>query len=117
MIEQPVTVKICDSLEESQGVKTFFFKLDFKLFKRERQRPCPHGFHVFCNNLDFALLKCADYIGNKPYRISLPYNFLDMASWHRLIKKNNLKIIKSQKFSYNIFDPIKHIIFKLELLN
>ncbi|HHT9116536.1 MAG: dihydroorotate dehydrogenase electron transfer subunit [Planctomycetes bacterium] len=28
MIEQPVTVKICDSLEESQGVKTFFFKLD-----------------------------------------------------------------------------------------
>src|SRR3972149_9508473 len=28
MIEQPVMVKICDILEESPGVKTFFFKLD-----------------------------------------------------------------------------------------
>lgn len=32
MIEQPIMVKICDILEESPGVKTFFFKLnlDFK---------------------------------------------------------------------------------------
>ncbi|OHB43857.1 MAG: dihydroorotate dehydrogenase electron transfer subunit [Planctomycetes bacterium GWB2_41_19] len=28
MIEQPIMVKICDILEESSGVKTFFFKLD-----------------------------------------------------------------------------------------
>ena len=28
MIEQPMMVKICDILEESPGVKTFFFKLD-----------------------------------------------------------------------------------------
>ncbi|MBI2471062.1 MAG: dihydroorotate dehydrogenase electron transfer subunit [Planctomycetes bacterium] len=28
MIEQPVMVKICDILEESPGVKTFFFKLN-----------------------------------------------------------------------------------------
>ena len=28
MIEQPIMVKICDILEESPGIKTFFFKLD-----------------------------------------------------------------------------------------
>ncbi|MFH1712795.1 MAG: methyltransferase domain-containing protein [Candidatus Jacksonbacteria bacterium] len=30
--------------------------------------------HYWENNLDFQLIKFADYFGNKPYGIKLPYN-------------------------------------------
>jgi len=70
--------------------------------------------HYWDNKVDIALLEFADYIGNKPYGIDLYYNFLNMKSWYALIKKNNLTIVKSQKFRYNVLDYCKHVIFKLK---
>lgn len=70
--------------------------------------------HYWDNKVDLALLKFGDYIGNKPYGIDLYYNFLNMQSWNALIKKNNLTIVKSQKFRYNVLDYCKHVIFKLK---
>lgn len=70
--------------------------------------------HFWNNKTDFLLLKYVDYIGNKPYGVALPYNFLRIIEWENLIEEANLKISKSQKFRYNIFDPCKHIIFLLE---
>ncbi|MBW2978259.1 class I SAM-dependent methyltransferase [Candidatus Woesearchaeota archaeon] len=66
------------------------------------------------NRIDFLLLKYADYIGNKPYGVNLPYKFLNIKSWQELIKNNNIAIVKSKKFRYHILDPCKHIIFKLK---
>lgn len=70
--------------------------------------------HYWNNSLDFFLLKCADYSSNKPYGVTLPYNFLRITDWESMIKETNLKIIKSQKFRYNIFDLCKHVIYLLE---
>jgi SAM-dependent methyltransferase len=70
--------------------------------------------HFWNNKLDFLLLKYADYIGNKPYGVALPYNFLRISDWKSMIKETNLKITKSLKFRYNIIDPCKHIIYLLE---
>ena len=70
--------------------------------------------HYYKNKFDFMLLKYADYVGNKPYGIKLPYNFLTTDEWQNLIRNLNLKIIKSEKFRYNNVDPCKHIIFFLQ---
>jgi 2-polyprenyl-3-methyl-5-hydroxy-6-metoxy-1,4-benzoquinol methylase len=70
--------------------------------------------HYWNNRLDFMFLKYADYLGNKQYGIALPYNFLRIADWESMIAETDLKIIKSQKFRYRIFDPTKNIIYLLE---
>ncbi len=70
--------------------------------------------HYWENSFDFVMLKFADYTGNKPYGVDLPYNFLKRDSWYKLIKNNDLIIVKSQSFRFNILDPCKHIIFKLK---
>lgn len=70
--------------------------------------------HFWNNRLDFYLLKFEDYIGNKPYGIYLPYNFLTMKMWLDIFSKNKLKIISSSKFRYALLDPGKHVIFQLE---
>ena len=69
--------------------------------------------HYWNNKFDFLLLKYSDYFGNKPYGVALPYNFLNIANWESLIKESNLKIVKTQRFRYNLFDPCKHIIYLL----
>lgn len=70
--------------------------------------------HYFNNKIDFLLLKYSDYFGNKPYGVRLPYNFLKISEWNRIINKLNLKISKSEKFKYNPADPCKHIVLLLE---
>ena len=70
--------------------------------------------HFWNNKLDFLLLKYADYFGNKPYGVKLPYNFFKISDWNNIIRKVNLKITKSEKFRYNFIDPCKHIIFLLQ---
>jgi SAM-dependent methyltransferase len=70
--------------------------------------------HYWKNKIDFLILKHADYIGNKPYGIALPYNFLRISDWRKIIKKTNFKISKSEKFKFNFFDPCNHIIYLLE---
>jgi len=70
--------------------------------------------HYWKNKIDFMLLKYADYIGNKRYGVSLPYNFLKISEWKSMFNRVNLKISKSEKFRYNFFDPCNHVIYLLE---
>lgn len=70
--------------------------------------------HYWNNKLDILLLRWADYCGNKPYGVELPYTYLDIAEWRGLFKKFNLKIIKSEMFRFHFLDPCKHVTFLLE---
>jgi hypothetical protein len=60
-------------------------------------------------------LKVMDYIGNAPYGIRLPYNYLNDAAWRTIFSNLNLKIVSEAKFRYNLIDPCRHVIFKLEV--
>lgn len=70
--------------------------------------------HFYENELEFRLLKYADYFGNKPYNIDLQYKYLKLSEWEEIFEKNNLKVIFSKKFKYNFFDPCNHVTFLLE---
>ncbi|MDD5193594.1 MAG: methyltransferase domain-containing protein [Candidatus Nanoarchaeia archaeon] len=70
--------------------------------------------HYWISRFDFWLLKISDYIGNHPYKIKLPYNFLKYGGWKDVFNQKNLRIVTEKKFRYNAFDPCKHIIFFLE---
>lgn len=70
--------------------------------------------HYWKTSKDFTRLKYVDYIGNMPYNIPLPYNFLTKEEWENLIEECNLSIVESQ--SYNlVIDLCKHIVFKLQV--
>ncbi|MDG2990934.1 class I SAM-dependent methyltransferase [Candidatus Synechococcus calcipolaris G9] len=71
--------------------------------------------HYWVNSKDFTSLKFADYIGNQPYGIHLPYGFLTEENWHRMIHDLNLNVLESRKFRYNLIDPCRHILFDLRL--
>lgn len=70
--------------------------------------------HYWNNKFDLSLLKFADYIGNKPYGVNLPYNFFKVSDWNELIKNLNFRTVKTEKFRCNFVDPCRHIIFHLE---
>lgn len=70
--------------------------------------------HYWESKIDHFILSSHDYIGNKPYGINLPYNFLAMQTWRKLIEYANLQIADLSKFRLNAFDLRKHIIFELE---
>lgn len=67
--------------------------------------------HYWNNSIDFLFLKLADYIGNKPYGIALPYKYLKISEWQDLFKELNLAIVKSKRFRFNSLDPCKQVIF------
>ena len=70
--------------------------------------------HYWNNSYDFTMLKMADWFGNSPYGVNLPYNYLNMHTWKAIFKEVHLSVVKSEGFSYGWFDQCKHIIFKLE---
>ena len=70
--------------------------------------------HYWENHIDYYLLKYADYIGNKPYDIILPYQFLNISQWQKLIDKTKLSVRRTETFKYNLVDPCKHIIYLFE---
>lgn len=70
--------------------------------------------HYWENRLDLPILRFQDYIGNKPYGVKLPYNFLDMETWLSLFENIGLGIAGTSKFRLNVFDLRKHVIFELE---
>jgi 2-polyprenyl-3-methyl-5-hydroxy-6-metoxy-1,4-benzoquinol methylase len=69
--------------------------------------------HYWNTAKDFTRLKCADYIGNQPYGIQLPYNFLTDANWMALIHAQGLSLDHCHKFRFNLMDPCKHILLRL----
>ena len=69
--------------------------------------------HFWENRLDFFGLQVMDYIGNAPYDISLPYNYLTSDQWYRLAQDHRLEVKSEQRFRYNLIDPCRHIVLKL----
>ncbi len=68
--------------------------------------------HYWKTKKDFIRLKHADYIGNYPYGIPLPNNFLNKKDWQSLIKECQLSVIESDTYKMTL-DPCKHIIYRL----
>ena len=70
--------------------------------------------HYWDTKIDFQVLKFADYIGNAPYGVVLPYNYLKLSSWENLIKDVELKIVERKFFKFSKLEPAKHVVFFLE---
>ena len=65
--------------------------------------------HIANSILDRLILKFMDYVGNRAYGVSLPYNYLSQDQWNNLFKDNNLEIIKiiyTLNLYPNLFDWI-----------
>ncbi|MFM7631035.1 MAG: class I SAM-dependent methyltransferase [Alphaproteobacteria bacterium] len=51
--------------------------------------------HICKNKLDYLFLKFMDDVGNKRFKIALPYNYLSKTEWQQLFKKVHAKVQKS----------------------
>jgi ubiquinone/menaquinone biosynthesis C-methylase UbiE len=71
--------------------------------------------HYYNHGLDFFGLKVMDYVGNAPYGIRLPYNYLKDSEWRAMLQRLDLRIVHEDKFRYNLIDPCLHVIFKLDV--
>lgn len=70
-----------------------------------------HGF------VSYIKLRMMDFVGNKPYGVSLPYHYLTPKQWRQLFRKNNLEMVymKSNLCLYKgifnfLFDSNLHFI-------
>jgi len=71
--------------------------------------------HYWKNWLDFQVLKIADYIGNKPYGVNLPYRYKTLEAWEQMFRRHGLKEVKRKVFRFTPIDPTKQVIFKLTI--
>jgi len=71
--------------------------------------------HYFDNRLDVFGLRVMDFIGNYPYGIRLPYNYLSIQTWNGMFDVLGLRIQSQSQFRYNAIDPCKHVVFKLDV--
>ncbi len=71
--------------------------------------------HFWNNRLDKATLHLADYLGNIPYNVPLPYNYLRLDEWSRLFRRHKLSEISRDIFKYSRFEPAQHIMVKLRV--
>jgi ubiquinone/menaquinone biosynthesis C-methylase UbiE len=69
--------------------------------------------HYWVTRFDRWLLHFSDYLGNKPYNISLPYNFLHMDQWAALFDDLALTALSTEQFCYAPQDRSKQVIFVL----
>ncbi len=60
-------------------------------------------------------LMCADYLGNKPYGVNLPYNYLKISGWQKVFENLQATVVKTEKFRFVLLDPCKQVIFSLDL--
>jgi len=70
--------------------------------------------HFWETQADKTGLRFTDYIGNAPYGIDLPYNYLRIVEWIRVFNQLGLRIVDFSQYKYSPLDPSKNIIFKLE---
>lgn len=70
--------------------------------------------HYWDTRLDHWILSLADYVGNKPNGVSLPYNFLRMDQWAALFAGLSLTEVSRQQFRYAPYDWPKQVIFVVE---
>jgi SAM-dependent methyltransferase len=71
--------------------------------------------HYWENSIDHILLCAADYLGNAPYGVSLPYHYLRQEEWAGLFDRHRLKTVSLERFRYNPFDPCRHLVAKLQV--
>ncbi len=69
--------------------------------------------HYWDTSFDLVGLRVADYLGNAPYGVSLPYNYLRLEEWARLFHRHNLKAASMDTYRRHPLDPCKHIVAKL----
>lgn len=69
--------------------------------------------HFWKTRLDWLTLKFADYIGNIPYNVPLPYNYLRLEEWRELFEQHALETVSHDTFKYIRMEPAHHILVKL----
>lgn len=72
--------------------------------------------HYFRTQLDWHILKWADYGGNAPHGIRLPCNYLDLPGWRGTISAAGLAVLTEKSFTRYSYDPCKHVVFHLKKL-
>lgn len=70
--------------------------------------------HYFRTQMDWQILKWADYGGNAPHGIRLPCNYLNLPAWYAAIQGAGLDVLVERPFTRYSYDPCKHIIFHLK---
>lgn len=70
--------------------------------------------HYWETRLDHWVLSLADYLGNQPYGIALPYHFLRMEHWATLFAALGLTPVRTEQFRYAAHDHAKQVVFVLE---
>lgn len=70
--------------------------------------------HYFASQMDWHILKWADYGGNAPHGIRLPCNYLDLPAWYAAIEGAGLEVLVERLFTRYSYDPCKHILFHLK---
>lgn len=71
--------------------------------------------HYWENRFDLTALRVADYLGNIPYNVPLPYNFLSLTEWEALFHTNGLTEINRSSMKFARVEPAKHIVVKLQV--
>lgn len=71
--------------------------------------------HYWITKKDFSRLKAVDYLGNMPFGIPLPFRFLTMDTWKALLQRTGFAAIASHTFRFNLLDPCKHVVFRVEV--
>ncbi|XWX04328.1 class I SAM-dependent methyltransferase [Aggregatilineales bacterium SYSU G02658] len=69
--------------------------------------------HFWKNRFDLSVLYVADYLGNIPYGVPLPYNFLSLLQWHDLFAEQSHTVVDIDTFKFNYLEPGQHILAKL----
>jgi len=70
--------------------------------------------HYWETQLDVLGLSVSDYIGNAPYGVPLPYNYLRLEEWNDLFRRCNLKTVGNSTWKFHFLEPCKHIVVKLQ---
>jgi SAM-dependent methyltransferase len=71
--------------------------------------------HFWNNRIDKAVLHMADYLGNIPYNVPLPYNYLRLEEWGRLFRRHKLSEVSRATFKYSRLEPAQHIMVRLQV--
>ncbi len=70
--------------------------------------------HDWVTPLDRWVLTLSDYLGNKPYGVALPYNFLRREDWTALFAGLSLREVAAESFRYAPYDFSRQVVFVVE---
>lgn len=70
--------------------------------------------HYWSTTWDRIVLTVADYLGNRAYGVSLPYNFLRMEQWFSIFESTRAKVARVDTFHYSAWDRVNQVVFVLQ---